>query len=120
MRPLPEPAPGGDIAALWDLVNVPDADRLHVLAFLVECLRPDTPYPVLLMFGGQGTGKSSTHSILRDLFDPNQVNLRAAPKTVEDMWVAARGSHVVSYENLSHLTPAQQDALCTIATGGGG
>ena len=119
MRPLPEPAPGGDIAALWDLVNVPDADRLHVLAFLVECLRPDTPYPVLLMFGGQGTGKSSTHSMLRDLFDPNQVNLRAAPKTVEDMWVAARGSHVVSYENLSHLTPAQQDALCTIATGGG-
>lgn len=119
MRPLPEPLPGGDMSALWDLVNVPEADRLHVLAFLVECLRPDTPYPVLLMFGGQGTGKSSTHGILRDLFDPNQVNLRAAPKTVEDMWVAARGSHVVSYENLSHLTPAQQDALCTIATGGG-
>ena len=119
MRALPEPAGDGDIGALWDLVNVPEADRLHVLAFLVEALRPDTPYPVMLMFGGQGTGKSSTHSMLRDLFDPNQVNLRAAPKTVEDMWVAARGSHVVSYENLSHLTPAQQDALCTIATGGG-
>lgn len=119
MRALPEPVRGGDIGALWALVNVPEADRLHVLAFLVEALRPDTPYPVLLKFGGQGTGKSSTHSMLRDLFDPNQVNLRAAPKTVEDMWVAARGSHVVSYENLSHLTPAQQDALCTIATGGG-
>ncbi|WP_310461066.1 hypothetical protein [Sphaerotilus sp.] len=119
MRPLPEPAPGGDLSALWELVNIPEVDRVTVAAFLVECLRPDTAYPVLLMFGGQGTGKSCTHSMLRNLFDPNQVNLRAAPKTVEDMWVAARSSHTVSYENLSHLTPAQQDALCTVATGGG-
>lgn len=119
MRPLPDPMPGGDLSALWELVNIPEADRVMVAAWLVESLRPDTAYPVLLMFGGQGTGKSSTHSMLRDLFDPNQVNLRAAPKSVDDMWVAARSSHVVSYENLSHLTPQQQDTLCTVATGGG-
>lgn len=119
MRPLPTPAPGGDLAVLWPLVNIPVKFRPLVKAVLLDYLRPDTPYPVLVINGSQGSAKSTTHSRCRDLVDPNRVNLRAAPKSTEDIYVSAGANHVVSFENLSHLSDGQQDALCTLATGGG-
>ena len=123
MRALPVPNPhlwdGQDLDRLWDHINVRAEDRLLVLTWLLDCLRPETPFPALELVGEQGSAKSTTQSVLRDLVDPNKVPLRGRPKTVEDIFVAAANNWLVSYENLSSLTAEQQDALCTLATGGG-
>ncbi|MBI3147440.1 MAG: hypothetical protein HYZ17_02875 [Betaproteobacteria bacterium] len=123
MRPLPMPVPmgatHGDVGLLWQHINIPTHSRVMVLAWLLDCLRPDTPFPVLELVGEQGSAKSTTQSVLRSLVDPNKVMLRGRPKTVEDVFVAAANNWLVSYENLSGLTPEQQDAFCTLATGGG-
>lgn len=109
MRPLPMPVPigvtHGDVGLLWQHTNIPAHSRLMVLAWLLDCFRPDTPFSVLELVGEQGSAKSTTQSVLRSLVDPNKVMLRGRPKTVEDVFVAAANNWLVSYENLSGLTP---------------
>ncbi|MBK8893726.1 MAG: hypothetical protein IPN64_06620 [Propionivibrio sp.] len=119
MRSLPEPERGGDIGLLWQHTNIPGNRRVMVLTWLLDSFRPDTPFPALELVGEQGSAKSTTQAVLRSLVDPNKVMLRGRPKTVEDIFVAAANNWLVSYENLSGLTAEQQDAFCTLSTGGG-
>lgn len=118
MRPLPLPEGQGDLSKLWHLVNIPAQDHDAVIAWLLECMRPDTPYLVIELTGEQGSTKSTTQKHLKQLVDPNKSNLRTAPKAIEDIWVNAKHSHMVSYENISHLSALYQDAFCTLCTGG--
>jgi len=119
MQSLPIPEVGGDFSLLWQFINIPESSRLLVLAWILETFRAETPKPILALCGTQGSAKSSTQSKLRQLIDNNAVNLRAAPKSVEDVFISAGCNWLVSFENLSKLTPQLQDALCTLATGGG-
>ena len=119
MQALPVPIKGGNVSELWQFINVPVEDRPLVLAWMLETFRSEFKKPVFAITGMQGTAKSSTHDKIRQLTDPNTVNLRAAPKNREDIFVSAGCNWMVSFENISHLKSDMQDALCTLSTGGG-
>ena len=105
MRSLPNPSEKGDITPLWPLLNIPVEEQILLLCWILECYRVETPYVVLELVGEQGSAKSKTQDVLRDFIDPNQVNLRAKPKNRESLFISAENSHLISYENLSHLQP---------------
>jgi len=109
----------GVLDTLWKHLNVSEQDRILLLAWMLEAFRPETPFVIAEFIGGQGTAKSTTQSNVRDLIDPNAVNLRAAPKTPADIFVGAGSNWIASYNNLSHISAPMQDAYCILATGGG-
>jgi putative DNA primase/helicase len=120
MRALPEPEAGEGIEIFRDLVNVKDDDSFKlVVAFMVAALRDRGPYPVLVVNGEQGTGKSVFSRMVRGLIDPSAAPIRAAPKDDRDLIVSAMNSKVLAFDNLSSVPNWLSDALCRIATGGG-
>jgi hypothetical protein len=119
MLPLPTPAPGGDVAALRQFLNVNDADWPLVVAWLLAAYRQSGPYPVLCLHGEQGSGKSTQARALRRLIDPNTADLRCEPKEPRDLMIAANNGWVVALDNISYLPGWLSDALCRLSTGGG-
>ena len=119
MRSLPEPRQPADINRLWRHVNVAQEDQLLLKAWMIEIFRRNSPDVVLELVGEQGSGKSFTHNNIIQLIDPNRVNLRSAPQKVDDLLVPASSTFCVNLENVSRLSPAMQDRLCSLSTGGG-
>lgn len=117
--PLFQPDKAGDLEDLLLLINIDRKQAPIVVAVICDLLRPETAYPVTEITGEHGSGKSATQANIRALIDPKDVALRSPPRKEEDIFIAAKNNHIVSYNNASHLTPDYQDALCTLSTGGG-
>jgi hypothetical protein len=116
---LPEPARGGAVDALRDVIHVATDDDWHLsVGWLCGALRPAGPYPPLALDGEQGSGKSMTARILRRTIDPSGAELRAEPREIRDLMIAASGGWIVALDNLSHVQPWLSDALCRLSTGG--
>ncbi|MBS0212064.1 MAG: hypothetical protein JSR26_02645 [Proteobacteria bacterium] len=107
-----------DFARLWNFLNVRVDHRPLVAGFMLAALRPCGPYPLLILEGEQGSGKSTATRILRRLIDPSTAPLRAPPGDVRDLLVGALNGWLLALDNLSYLTPQLSDALCRLATGG--
>ena len=121
MAPLPAPVPGsGNIDLLREFVNVGSENDFRLMVgWLLGCLRPIGPYPLLILTGEQGSAKSTVSKVLRSLVDPSTLATRSFPGDERDLVIAAQGAHVLAFDNLSRIKPAMADALCRIATGGG-
>lgn len=120
MLAIPRPEHGGKIKLLGDLLNLGgENDFKLAVAWLVGALHPSGPYPVLALHGEQGSGKTLSSTMLRSLIDPGKPALRAEPREVRDLMIAASSAWVCAYDNLSTLWPWLSDALCRLSTGGG-
>ncbi len=119
LRPLPAPFRGGELGELRQFISAGDQDWRLIITWLLAALRPAGPYPILLLHGEQGSAKSTTARVLRALVDPSAAPLRAEPRDVRDLMIAASNGWVVAIDNLSRLSPWLSDALCSLATGGG-
>ncbi len=119
-KPLPLPERGGSLAPLLELLPLKERrDVALVVGALVGALSPKGPFPILALTGEKGAGKSFAARALKSLVDPQEAPLRAEPRDVEALMVAAKGSWVLAFDNLSKVPTWLSDALCRLSTGGG-
>lgn len=119
MLALPTPTRNGDISKLKNFLNVDDKNLILISAWLVNCFRPDYPFPILILSGEQGTAKSTASKVLRELVDPSITPFRSSPRDERDLVIAATNSWICAFDNLSIIPNWLSDALCRISTGGG-
>ncbi len=120
MSQLPTPIAGGSVELLCNHFNLNDDDDVRVVvAWLIAALRPQGPFPVLVIQGEQGSSKSTTARAIRELVDPARPPLRTVPQDERDLMIAARNNWVLAFDNVSVVQPWLSDGLCRLASGGG-
>jgi hypothetical protein len=120
MLPLPVPMRGATIDELRKRVNIgSDEDWIVAASWLVATLKSHGPYPILVVNGEQGSAKSTFCQVFRSLIDPNVASLRAEPRELRDLIIAATNGWIVALDNLSSVPVWLSDALCRLSTGGG-
>ncbi len=120
VQSLPVPLPGGSLDELKDLLCVDSDGFTAIRAYLLGAFMPDLGgFPILVVTGEQGSGKSFGCRVLRELLDPTQLILRRAPKTEDDLGASLNSGYLLAFDNISVLPSWLSDGLCSLATGGG-
>jgi putative DNA primase/helicase len=104
---------------LRKFIKVPDDEMILLVAWLLGCMRPEGPYPVLTISGEQGSGKSTILRLLRRIIDPHALDMRIPPKDDRDLQAMVRNSFCLAFDNVSYISNTMSDALCVISTGTG-
>lgn len=117
MLPIPQPVRGGAMKELLTFLNVEEEEWPLIACWLIAALLPTGPYCVLFLSGEQGTAKTTTAKVLRNLVDPSSAPTRSMPSDERNTMIGALNNWLVCLDNLSQITPGQSDTLCRLATG---
>lgn len=122
-RPMVKPAEVGNLRLLYKYLNVhPTAVPLLVgwISYtLAHAKVPTNKFPILVLHGGQGSGKTSlTNNVILPLIDPNGVGVQTFPNSAKDLAIAGQNAHVVAFDNVRSFRSSMADMLCIAATGG--
>lgn len=119
-QPLPVPVSGGDLEELLGRVLNVEADHLPLVkAFLCGVFLPTGTFPVLVVSGQQGSGKSFGSSIIRNIVDPQVGGLQKLPRDDGSLVASLNASDILAYDNVSRISDDLSDSFCSIATGTG-
>jgi hypothetical protein len=122
MLPLPVPSEQGDWRALLPFLNMSDEHRLLTIGWMSWCMcheRFSLPYPLMVLQGPQGMGKSFLcKHIFRRLMDNNAAGIQVYRGQVKEMAISASHQYLLIYDNVRLLTRRQSDDFCVFSTSG--
>lgn len=117
------PAPVGDLDLLKRYLNLHAVDQLLLVAWMSYTLAhpklSTSKFPILVINGDQGTGKTSLcNHVIYLLIDPNVIGVQVFPGSAKDLAIASQNAHVLCFDNMRSFKVAMADILCIAATGG--
>src|SRR5574337_21195 len=112
-RAMALPGPQGDYRVLRRYINL-DWPSFKVfigwLTFTIAHPKVEsTKYVILVLKGGQGSGKT---------FVSKAIIQQVLPSQPRDLAIAAQSAHLLVFDNLREFSRAMSDALCIASTGG--
>lgn len=120
--PMTMPAEIGNRELLRKYLNVHPTEMLLLMAWITYILAhpkiPASKYPILVLQGSEGSGKTSLCSLLIRLIDPSILGVQVFPQNAKDLAIAGQNAHLLCFDNLRGFRATMADMLCIAATGG--
>lgn len=114
------PLEGGSLRSLFGLIPIGDEDHQALLcAHMVTALIPSISHPVLILYGPQGSSKTTASRMLRRLIDPSVAEAVGLPDKPEQLAQTLDHNWLPTFDNISSLPRWASDMLCRAATGEG-
>jgi len=108
----------GDFGPLQRLLGRLDpADFILFTAWCLQALAPSGPYPVLIVGGEAGAGKTTMARLAQKITDPVNGDVLQPPGNDRDLIAAARQGRVLVFDNISSVKPDIADSICRLSTG---
>ncbi|MCB1502947.1 MAG: hypothetical protein KDK07_24745 [Bauldia sp.] len=115
---FPVPKQSSDFSGLRRLLDrLSEDDFILLVAWCVGAFLDGVPYPILILGGEQGSGKSTMARLAQALTDPVNGDLLQPPGDDRDLIAAARNNRVLAFDNFSGIKADLADSLCRLATG---
>ncbi len=110
----------GDIKRFLKYINLKkDYQKLLLLVFLVTAFVPDIPHVIAVIYGSQGSAKTTLSKLLKETIDPSILGTLAFPHDSKELVQQASHHLFLPYDNISSLYDWATDALCRCVTGTG-
>ncbi len=114
--PAPAASETGTLESLRILLNIPAGPSwTRTLTWLTAAMRPEGPYPILILRGASGTGKSTAARMLRSLLDPARTPLQTLPNTANQMQKVAEQQRILAFDDVHRIPTALTSSLAKIA-----
>lgn len=114
---LKEPDGIAEIRELFLKFGCSDEQIDIIVFFIICCFGPTKSFPVLVITGPAGSGKTSLVKAIKTLIDPEESVTIPMPTTCQALRVAAASKHLLAIDNCSEVKTRIEDELCTISTG---
>ena len=108
---------------LFEIINCPKEYRKLFLVDLIVAFVPNIPRPIPVVYGSEGSAKTSFHKILREIIAPSIMSVLTLPKGSDQIVQMIDHHYFVPLDNLSGskdndaLNMWLSDFLCKIVTG---
>lgn len=114
------PARNGNAELLLKYVNVKNQEhKLLLMVYLISCFIPDFPHPALIIFGSQGSAKSTLSKLLRRIIDPSLLEVVNLPKEQKELIQKLDHHYFTFFDNVSYISEEMSDSFCKAITGSG-
>jgi hypothetical protein len=114
--PLPELACPEALTEFKHLLRVDDDDWLRIVDWLINAMRPTGRYPILVLQGNSGSGKSLAARMLKSLLDPAAVPFQQLPTNPNTVLRQATQTWIQAFDHVTGVSRQISAALCRLST----
>lgn len=114
------PQKEGDVRLFINYVNITNEEhKLLLLVSIISSFISGFAHPVIVIFGSQGSAKTTLSKLLRKLIDPSSIEVASMPDNHKELVQALAHHYFLFFDNVSFISENVSDILCKAITGGG-